>query len=215
MTDIQGHVVWLLRKVVCQALKVLSDWGWAVDLFLPLCRGRHWAMVGLTFMGVRASLSTSARPRARGTAMAWHNGSADPLDEYQRTDAMTAIAQLLCVIDWMRSGRAVESIPCCAAGVDGGVVAVVDAIAEEALPEELPDVLHRVEFRRVVTAVSSGVIADRSGGHCAAGLLVSTLRCRGRNHPRHRLPRVRIRRPESRCRTGPSSCRPTSRAASP
>ena len=36
-----------------------------------------------------------------------------------------------------------------AQGVDDGVVAVVDAIAEKVLPEELPDVLHRVEFRRI------------------------------------------------------------------
>jgi hypothetical protein len=45
-----------------------------------------------------------------------------------------------------------ERLPCGAAGVDN-VVALVDAVAEVVLPEELsdalhrPDVLHRVEFR--------------------------------------------------------------------
>jgi hypothetical protein len=34
-----------------------------------------------------------------------------------------------------------------AASVDDGIVAVVDTVAEEVLPEKLPDVLHRIEFR--------------------------------------------------------------------
>ena len=42
-----------------------------------------------------------------------------------------------------------EGIPCGAACVDDGGVALEDTVAEVVLAQELPDVLHRIQFGRI------------------------------------------------------------------
>jgi hypothetical protein len=61
-----------------------------------------------------------------------------------------------------------ECIPCCAAGVDD---CVVDAIAEEVLPQELPDVLDRIEFWRIGRQVQQADVVGYA--QCASQLMPS------------------------------------------
>src|SRR6478672_1831809 len=58
-------------------------------------------------------------------------------------------AQSRVVMEVMWPGFGNEGIPCGAACVDDGGVTLEDTVAEVVLAQELPDVLHRVQFGRI------------------------------------------------------------------
>jgi len=91
-------------------------------------------------------------------------------------------------------GHLHEPVPSVAAGIDDGLVAVPHAVAQQVLPQELPEVLHRVQLRRIARQRQQADVAGhpQTGRAVPARAIEDEDGVRARAHPSADLGQVRL-----------------------